>query len=77
MTAAIIELLSAGLSLWQSKESRKYMDRLIGLKKAYHEEWIKDVSVRDDSVLDSIEFDIKLLCDSFVSSVGREQNPKN
>lgn len=73
MIAALFEALSAGLSLWQSIESRKYLDKLLSLKKKWYEEYNKDPSIRSDAVLDDIEFELRILSTAFSTSV-REQN---
>ena len=38
MTELILKLLGTGLSLWESKEKRKYLDKYIRLKREYYEE---------------------------------------
>ena len=75
MTEALIKSLSAGLSLWKSKEARKYVNKLMGLKRDYYEEYNKSLSDRDDAVLDNIEFELRLLSEAFSSQVGSE-NPQ-
>lgn len=70
MFAALAKALGAGLSIWESKEKNKYRDKLLSLKKAYYEEFNKPESVRSDAVLDNLEFELRILAESFASSVG-------
>jgi len=67
MIEALVKTLGAGLSIWQSKEKRKYVDKLIRLKREYYEEYNKEVS--DDSVLDGLVFELELLGIAFASKV--------
>ncbi len=73
MILQIISLLSAGLTLWSDKEKNKYIDKLIELKKKYYEESNKLEADRDDAVMDNILFELKILSDSFVTSVKAGQ----
>lgn len=68
MVSSLIKALVTGLSLWQSKESRKYKDKLIKLNKEYWREYNKERS--DMAVLDNIEFELRLLSQAFYSEVG-------
>lgn len=74
MILQIISLLSAGLTLWGDKEKNKYIDKLIELKKKYYEESNKLETERDDAVMDNILFELKILSDSFVTSVKSGQS---
>jgi len=74
MLESLIGALKSGLSLWESTESRKYIDKVIRLEREYYEE---DNKQRPDmAVLDNIEFELRLVCESFSSKVGK-QNSKN
>lgn len=73
---SIFMALGSGLKLWSSYESRKYIDKFIKLKKDYYEEINKPEHLQDHAKLDNIEFELKLLCVGFSSSVG-EPNTKN
>jgi hypothetical protein len=68
MFATILNILQAGLSLWDSKEKTKYVDKLIKLKKDYYVEYNKENP--DHAALDCIEFELLLLGHSFASKVG-------
>ena len=74
MIEALTGALKSGLSLWESKESRKYIDRVIKLEKEYYEEDNKDRP--DMALLDNIEFQLRLISHSFSSQVSK-QNLKN
>jgi hypothetical protein len=75
MVTALFQALAAGLKLWQSKESRKYLDRLIELKEDYYEEYNKDPARRSDAVLDNIERELRILTESFAAGVGAQDTP--
>lgn len=77
MVEAIFQALAAGLSLWKSIEQRKYIDKLASLKRDYREETSKDPSLRSDAILDNIEFEVKLLANSFALSVGSGDGKKS
>lgn len=68
MVEALFKALSAGLSLWQHKDARQYLDRVIELKKEWYEEYNK--SRPDDAVLDNIELELHHITSSFNSAVG-------
>lgn len=68
MVASLFKALASGLSLWESKEARKYQDKLIKLKKDYYEEYNRQDP--DMAVLDNLRFELRILCDSFNSEVG-------
>lgn len=73
MVESILAVLAAGLKLWGSLESRKYVDKMMRLKKRYRDEWNKPESERSDAELDDITFEIKILADSFAAAVAKEQ----
>ena len=77
MIGALFQSLAAGLSLWQSSEKRKYLDKLISLKRDYYEEFNKGPSVRSDAILDNIQFELQLISLAFSSAVTGEQNLTN
>ena len=70
MIESLIEALSAGLGLWKSKESRKYLDKLMKLQKEYYEAINKSENEWDDAVIDNIAFELCILSKAFNSSVG-------
>lgn len=74
MFASLVGALEAGLSLWKSKESRKYIDKVTNLKRDYYEEDNKERP--DMALLDNIEFELRLVSESFGSQV-RKQNLKD
>lgn len=74
MFESLAGALEAGLSLWSSKESRKYLDEVIRLRKEYYEE---DNKERPDMArLDRIEFQLCNLCEAFSAKV-RKSNIAN
>lgn len=74
MFNSIVSILSAGLTLWNTKESRKYLERVIELKKAWHEEYNKKNP--DDALLDNIFTELRIIGESFSAQVGK-QDTKN
>lgn len=72
MAESILGILYAGLSLWKSLESRKYIDRLMSLKKDYYEEMSKPIEERSDAVLDDILFQLCLLGAGFSAAIAAE-----
>ena len=67
MLETIFQALATGLSLWQSKEGRKYLDRLIELKREYYAEFNKKRP--DDAVLDNITLELQHISSSFAQAV--------
>lgn len=72
----ILGILEQGLKLWNSKEADKYISKLISLKKDWYEEYNKPISERSDVKLDTIELQLRILCQSFIQAPKRE-NFKN
>lgn len=68
MVQLILGVLEQGLKLWNSHESTKYLDKLIKLKKEWHEEYNKPLSERSDLALDNIESELRILGESFVQA---------
>ncbi len=72
MIDSLFQALASGLSLWQSKESRKYIDKLMKLEKDYYEESNKERP--DMAILDNIDFELQLLCKAFSSQIGAKNS---
>ena len=62
----------SGLKLWESKESRKYIDKVIELRSSWMEEYAKPRGKRDNETLDEIESSLYLIAKVF-SEVGGEK----
>lgn len=71
MVESIFAVLAAGLSIWSSKEKTKYIDKLIKLKRDYYEEINKPFERRDNARIDNLEFELRILGDSFAASVAK------
>lgn len=69
----LFEVLGTALSLWESKEKTKYIDRYMSLKRAYWEEYNKPQESRSDAALDNLEFEIKLLSTGFVAAAQEKK----
>ena len=74
MIESVFDALFAGLSLWGTKEGRKYLDKVIKLKKEWYDEFNKKKP--DDAVLDYIILELRHISSTFASQVGAE-NAKN
>jgi len=72
MIDSLFKALASGLSLWESKESRKYIDKLLKLEKEYYVETNKELP--DDAVLDNIRYELCFLSKAFSSKVGAENS---
>jgi hypothetical protein len=68
---SILTILAAGLSIWESKEKTKYIDKMLGLKKDYYEEFNKGPELRDHAQLDRIEYELRVLGETWAASVGK------
>jgi len=68
MVESLIKVLETGLSLWNTKESRRYKKKVLELKKDWYEEFNKPIS--SDAVLDNIGLQLRLISDSFSSEAG-------
>lgn len=60
----------AALSIWQSKEARKYIDELSEVQKLYLEEISKPKP--DDNVVDRLEFRGKIAMQSMAMEMGKK-----
>jgi len=67
MIQTLLQVFSAGLSIWKHKEARKYQDRLMKLEKEIYEEYNKEKS--DHAVLDNLYFELRTLSKAFYSEV--------
>lgn len=61
MFTVLLELAEAALSIWQSKEKRKYIDKIESLKKDFYAEKSKPRAEQSDAVLDNISFELRLV----------------
>lgn len=61
----IFSILEKGLSLASDKEARKYLDRVIRLKKEWHEEFNRQD--RSQLNLDRIERELLILAETFIN----------
>jgi hypothetical protein len=70
--ALALGVLKEGLILWNTKESTKYLDRIIKLEKEYYEELSRSEDDRSQLALDKCMLDITTIGESFVK-YRREQ----
>lgn len=67
MFGTILNILQAGLSLWESKEKTKYVDSIIKLKRRYYDEYNRENP--DHAELDRIEFQLLIIGHNFATEV--------
>jgi hypothetical protein len=68
-------VLKEGLKLWNSRESNKYLERVIKLEKDYYEELNKPSDERSDYRLDSILLELTIISQSFLHYPAKRGNP--
>ena len=68
MIEVLFGVLLQGLKLANSKESRKYIDRVLKLNKDWLEEYSKPRKQRSNATLDEIETELSLISKVFSSS---------
>lgn len=61
MIKSIFKLLGSALSIWESKEAKKYLTKVLDLEKRYDAE--NDKENIDHNILDRIERDLMRLSD--------------
>lgn len=72
MIPLLFKTLFAGLTLWNTKEARKYRDEIIKLKRDWYEEFNKPDNEIDHSVLDNVEFELRIIGEAFATEVGKQ-----
>ena len=72
MFLALLETLTAGLNLWDSKEKNKYIDAVVELKRKWYEENSKNPAERSNAVLDNLDIELRIVAAAFVASVSRK-----
>jgi hypothetical protein len=72
VTELIFGILLQGLKIWNSKESTKYHDRVLELRKSWLEEYSKPRGQRSNSDLDEIESELYLIGKMF-SEINTEK----
>ena len=74
MTELILKIIGTTLSIWKSKEQRKYYDKWMDLNKRYYEENNKNESQRDMAVLDNLDHELQLLGEALNSEIQRSNS---
>lgn len=67
----VLKILEKGLSLWATKEARKYLDRVIKLKKDWHEEYQRQD--RSQLALDKIETELRIIAETFATMPDKNE----
>jgi hypothetical protein len=73
----VLQVLSSGLSVWESKEKRKYIEKLKRIEKDLYEEEAKPLDNRDQSVIDNLHFDLMLVARAFTQDAGSNSLDKS
>jgi hypothetical protein len=76
MTEVYLKLLGVGLDLWQDHNKTKYVKKYNSLVRKIRDENKKSQEEIDLARLDELEFELQLLCDSFITTAKR-QNTSN
>lgn len=74
MAADILLILGTALSIWDHKEKNKYLDKYLALKEQYHQEFNKPDDSRSDSLLDNLEYQLRLLGREWSSAASGTSN---
>lgn len=69
MLGDLIKAISAGLSIWDSKEKTKYVDQLFKAKEDYYAELSKPLAERSDDELARIKQRVRLINEAFCAAV--------
>jgi hypothetical protein len=75
MFTVLLNTLSTALELWNNEEKTKYIDEKMSIQKAWYAEYNKDPALRNDAVLDNLEFRLRVLATAFCTSVGKQDAP--
>lgn len=70
----VLGILKEGLTLWNNKESTKYLDKVVKLEKEYYEELNKPLDARSDLRIDEILLELTIISKSFVMFPGKKGN---
>lgn len=68
MVTAIFGTLKAGIELWTHKDKMKYLEEVLDLEQKFYEEDNREI--RDNSVLDRLEFRLCILAQAFAAQVS-------
>lgn len=66
-TKEALDLLETGLSIWENKLKTKYQDKVNSLKKEWYEAYNSED--RNNALIDNIEFELRILANSFCAEV--------
>lgn len=75
IVTALVQSLKFGLSLWNTKESRKYLDRVIDLEKQIYYETNKPEENRNHALIDNCNAELCIIAEA-TSKFGK-QNAEN
>lgn len=74
MIDSVFKIVGSALSIWESKEKRKYLDKYMSLKKDYYEAINRSPDEWNDARIDNIKFELQLLVESISSQIGNGAN---
>ena len=66
---ALFKSLEIGLRIWDRKEKRKYLEQMTSLRKRISDEEAKDLSTRDQNVIDRCHRDLLLIVKQWSAEV--------
>jgi len=70
--ALVLGVLTEGLKLWNTKESVKYIDKVIKLEKEYYEELSRPEDERSQLYLDDKLRELRSIAKAFVEYSGKK-----
>jgi len=68
----VLGILKEGLKLWGSKESTKYLDKVVKLEKEYYDEFSKNEDNRSQLYLDERMRDLKSIAENFIKFASKK-----
>jgi hypothetical protein len=72
MIETLLNVFLQGLTLWNSKEKTKYVDKILSLKKDWYDEYKKPIGSRDDDKLANIQSELRLTAEAWSSAIESE-----
>jgi len=71
MVEVLFGVLLQGLKLWNTKESTKYLDEVLSLKKEWMDEYNKPRELRSNANLDELELRLELISKHFIDPLRK------
>lgn len=74
MTEALLLALGTGLTLWKNKDARRYQEKHLELARLFYAENNKPDGERDDSIVDLVDAELRILSHAFSSQAGKPKD---